>query len=45
MVMCYTTLTTYMCVFVVHVRACRLECMCVCMCVSTCVDVSIYSIL
>ena len=41
MVTCYSTLTSYMCVFVVHVRACRRERMCVCMCVSTCVDVSI----
>ena len=36
MVMCYTTLTSYMCVFVVHVH----ERMCICMRVSTCVDVS-----
>ena len=37
MVRCYTTLTSYMCGFVVHVC----ECMCICMRVSTCVDVSI----
>ena len=41
MVMCFTTLTSYMCVFVVHVHACGRERMCICMCVSTCVHVNI----